>query len=387
MASATEARSREEKEKSFNYAIQLVDSVVLPMTLHAVIELGVFDIIAKAGPDAKLSSSEIASQMPTRNKEAPLMLDRMLRLLASNSVIDCSVVGLERFYSLTPVSECFITDQNDVSLGPLMALTQDKVFLDSWYIFIQLLLLDICSYFSYINIEKIKLQIIIINRSQLKDSVLEGGIPFDRVYGTHAFEYPGLDPRFNEVFNKAMHNHTTIVIKNIIEAYKGFENVKQLVDVGGGLGVTLRAVTAKYPHIKDINFDLPHVIQHAPQYPGVEHVGGDMLERVPKGDAIFMKWILHDWSDEQCTRLLKNCYKSIPDDGKVIVVESILPVSPETDVATKATSQLDVLMMTQNPGGKERSRHEFMALATGAGFSGIRFETYSCNLWLMEFYK
>ncbi|KAL5795906.1 hypothetical protein ACOSQ2_000726 [Xanthoceras sorbifolium] len=237
MASATEARSREEKEKSFNYAIQLVDSVVLPMTLHAVIELGVFDIIAKAGPDAKLSSSEIASQMPTRNKEAPLMLDRMLRLVASNSVIDCSVVGLERFYSLTPVSECFITDQNDVSLGPLMALTQDKVFLDSW--------------------------------SQLKDSVLEGGIPFDRVYGTHAFEYPGLDPRFNEVFNKAMHNQTTIVIKNIIEAYKGFENVKQLVDVGGGLGVTLRAVTAKYPHIKGINFDLPHVIQHAPQYPGI----------------------------------------------------------------------------------------------------------------------
>ncbi|KAH7578125.1 hypothetical protein JRO89_XS01G0343700 [Xanthoceras sorbifolium] len=340
MASATEARSREEKEKSFNYAIQLVDSVVLPMTLHAVIELGVFDIIAKAGPDAKLSSSEIASQMPTRNKEAPLMLDRMLRLLASNSVIDCSVVGLERFYSLTPVSECFITDQNDVSLGPLMALTQDK------------------------------------EEFHLIESM-------ERT----AFEYPGLDPRFNEVFNKAMHNHTTIVIKNIIEAYKGFENVKQLVDVGGGLGVTLRAVTAKYPHIKGINFDLPHVIQHAPQYPGVEHVGGDMLERVPKGDAIFMKWILHDWSDEQCTRLLKNCYKSIPDDGKVIVVESILPVSPETDVATKETSQLDVLMMTQNPGGKERSRHEFMALATGAGFSGIRFETYSCNLWLMEFYK
>ncbi|KAK4849017.1 hypothetical protein QYF36_019884 [Acer negundo] len=80
----------------------------------------------------------------------------------------------------------------------------------------------------------------------------------------------------------------------------GFENVKQLVDVGGGLGVTLKAVTAKYPHIKGINFDLPHVIQRAPNYPGVEHVGGDMFESVPKGDAIFMKWILHDWSDEHC---------------------------------------------------------------------------------------
>ncbi|KAH7578126.1 hypothetical protein JRO89_XS01G0343800 [Xanthoceras sorbifolium] len=109
---------------------------------------------------------------------------------------------------------------------------------------------------------------------------------------------------FNEVFNKAMHN--TNVIKNILEVYKGFEMVKQLVDVGGGLGVTLEAITAKYRHIKGINFDLPHVIQHATHY---------------------------------------------PDDGKLIVVEAILPVvSPEIDAATKATYQIDVLMMTQNPG-------------------------------------
>ncbi|KAH7578127.1 hypothetical protein ACOSP7_000715 [Xanthoceras sorbifolium] len=355
MSSSAEARSIEEKEESFAYAMQLVNGAVLPMTLQAAIELGVFDIIAKAGPDAKLSASEIASQMPSRNKEAPLMLDRMLRLLASHSIVDCSVVDLERFYSLTSVSGYFVSDQDGVSLGPLMTLLQDKIFLDSW--------------------------------SQLKDAVLEGGIPFDRVHGTHAFEYPGLDPRFNQVFNKAMYNHTTIVIKNIIEVYRGFENVKQLVDVGGSLGVTLRAVTAKYSYIKGINFDLPHVIQHAPQYPGVEHVGGDMFESVPKGDAIFMKWILHDWSDEHCMKLLKNCYKSIPDDGKVIVVEAILPVSPETNAATKATSQIDVLMMTQNPGGKERTRHEFMALATGAGFSGIRFECFASNFCVMEFYK
>ena len=103
----------------------------------------------------------------------------------------------------------------------------------------------------------------------MKDAVLEGGIPFDRVHGTHAFEYPGLDSRFNQVFNKAMYNHTTIFIKNIVEVYRGFENVKQLVDVGGGLGVTLKVVTAKFPHIKGINFDLPHVIQHAPHYPGI----------------------------------------------------------------------------------------------------------------------
>ncbi|PQQ10868.1 caffeic acid 3-O-methyltransferase [Prunus yedoensis var. nudiflora] len=60
---------------------------------------------------------------------------------------------------------------------------------------------------------------------------------------------------------------------------------------------------------------------------------------------------------------------------------------PDTSTAVKSTSQLDVIMMTQNPGGKERSEQEFMALATGAGFSGIRYECFVCNFWVMEFFK
>lgn len=64
-----------------------------------------------------------------------------------------------------------------------------------------------------------------------------------------------------------MYNHTTIVVKKTLEVYKGFEpKIKQLVDVGGGLGVTLNLITSKYPHIKGINFDLPHVIK---RYPGI----------------------------------------------------------------------------------------------------------------------
>ncbi|KAK2649929.1 hypothetical protein Ddye_017418 [Dipteronia dyeriana] len=87
------------------------------------------------------------------------------------------------------------------------------------------------------------------------------------VHGTYTFEYPRLDSRFNQVLNKAMYNHTTIAIRNIVDVYMGFENMKQLVDVSGGVGVTLKVVTANYPYIKGINFDLSHVIQHAPRYP------------------------------------------------------------------------------------------------------------------------
>ncbi|KAK8598083.1 hypothetical protein V6N13_095474 [Hibiscus sabdariffa] len=191
---------------------------------------------------------------------------------------------------------------------------------------------------------------------------MERGVPFDRVHGMHSFEYPGKDPRFNQVFNTAMINYTTLVLKNILHSYNGFEHIGCLVDVAGGLGVTISFITSKYPSIKGITFDLPHVIQHAPAYPGVEHVGGDMFESVPKGDAIFMK-------------------------GKVIVVDAVVPTVPEPNVYSKGVTQMDVLMMTQNTGGKERTKQEFEALASKAGFGGIRYECFVCNLSVMEFFK
>ena len=106
-----------------------------------------------------------------------------------------------------------------------------------------------------------------------------------------------------------------------------------------------------------------------------------------KNECLIFQWILHDWSDEHCLKLLKNCYKAVPDNGKVIVVEMILPVEPETSSAVKSTFQIDVLMMTQHLGGKERSQQQFLNLTTAAGFSGIRFECFVCNFWVMKFFK
>ncbi|KAG2725713.1 hypothetical protein I3760_01G079000 [Carya illinoinensis] len=351
---------QKEEDESFVYAGQLANSLVLPMALQTVIELGVFEILAKAGPGSKLSPSQISAKMPTTNPEAPKMLDRILRMLASHSVVSCSAGvddagSFQRLYALSPVSKYFVPDQDGVSFHPVIALNQDKVFSASW--------------------------------SQLKDAILDGGIPFDRVHGMNSFEYLGMDPRFNKVFNTAMLNLTTMFFKKILECYKGFEPLKQLVDVGGGLGGTLNLITSKYPHIKGINFDLPHVVRQAPSYPGVEHVEGDMFKSVPKGDAIFMRGILHDWSDEECLKLLKNCYRAIPNDGKVIVVESFLPMMPEVSTCMKHNSQLDVLMMAQLPGGKERTQQEFEALATKAGFKGIIYKCLIYSFQVMEFFK
>ncbi|CAL1405438.1 unnamed protein product [Linum trigynum] len=344
------------REESFGCAMQLVMGSVLPMTMQAANELRIFSIIAEAGCPS--SASEIVSKLESKNQDSAVnKVDRILKLLAEHSVVDCTLDASkqQRLYSLNSVSNYFIKNEAGVSLAPLMSLIQDKVFLQSW--------------------------------SQLKDAVLEGGVPFDRVHGAHTFDYSGQDSRFNQIFNAAMFNHTSIVIQEALNSYKGFEQLRMVIDVGGGLGQTIKAITSKYPNIKGINFDLPHVIQQAPIIPRVEHVAGDMFECIPQGEAIFMKWILHDWNDERCLKLLKNCYEALPEEGKVIAMDAVAPVVAETTTSSKLTALVDVLMIAQDPDGKERTKDEFVALAIGAGFRAVKFECLVCNLWVMEFLK
>lgn len=93
--------------------------------------------------------------------------------------------------------------------------------------------------------------------------MLHGGTPFNMAHGMHLFEYLGIDSTFSDVFNKSMYNHTTIFMKKILEVYTGFQEITEIIDIGGGIGGNLAKIISKYPHIRGINFDLPHVIKSA----------------------------------------------------------------------------------------------------------------------------
>ncbi|XP_073130526.1 caffeic acid 3-O-methyltransferase 1 [Henckelia pumila] len=346
------------EEEACLFAMQLASASVLPMVLKSAIDLNLLELIKKAG--SFVSPAQLAAQIPTTNPEAHVMLDRILRLLASYSVVNCRLRtrpdgGLERLYGLEPVCQFLTKNDDGVSMAPLVLMNQDKVLIESWF--------------------------------HLKDAVLDGGIPFNKAYGMTAFEYHGTDPRFNKVFNQGMSNHSTIIMRKILEKYEGFHGLKSIVDVGGGTGATLNMIISKYPTIKGFNFDLPHVVEDAPSYPGVEHVGGDMFVSVPKGDAIFMKWICHDWSDEHCHKILKKCHEALPENGKVILAECVLPDAPDTGLSTKNTVHVDVIMLAHNPGGKERTEKEFEGLAKGAGFRGFQKVCCAYNSWIMELHK
>lgn len=96
---------------------------------------------------------------------------------------------------------------------------------------------------------------------------------------------------------------------------------------------------------------------------------------------------LHNWTDENCVKILKNCYEALPSKGKVIVIGIVLPEAPETSAASLYALTLDNTMLMQ-PGGQERTEREFQALSKDAGFSELRVACVASNLWaVMELYK
>ncbi|KAL9234743.1 hypothetical protein vseg_009576 [Gypsophila vaccaria] len=350
----------DEDEKLAGLAVSLANAAALPMILKSAFELKVLDIICGAGEGAYLSPTEIAHKIGSKNPNAPVLLDRMLRLLTSYSVLQCKLQQGEgvavRLYGPAPLCKYLANIDNQGSLGPLLSLHLDKVMMESWY--------------------------------HLNEYVKEGGeVPFKRAHGLIQFDYTGTDARFNHVFNQGMAHHTILVMKKLLDKYKGFDDVKVLVDVGGSIGVNVSLIVNKYPHIKGINYDLPHVIADAPSYPGVEHVGGDMFESVPNADTIFMKWVLHDWSDEHCLKILSNCCQALPKGGKLILVESLIPLIPEDNLENHMVFSLDSHTLVHNQGGKERSKQDFEALASQTGFSGLQVFCCAYDTWVMELHK
>ncbi|KAG4127110.1 hypothetical protein ERO13_D10G199000v2 [Gossypium hirsutum] len=351
-----------EEEEAFGYAWYLRSSHMFSYVLDAAVQLGVFDILTKAGPDVKLSSNQIASEIRAKNPDAPSLLDRMLRLLACHGLVTCVSRKLdagagngedgERVYGVTLAGKAFVNDEHN---GSLAAFTSNKVDIEVWLRF--------------------------------KDLVLEGGNLFEKVHGMPAYQYKSLNPENAKRHDTAMTNLSKIIMKKILERYNGFQGVTTLVDVGGGYGVTLNMVISKYPSIKGINYELPHVVQQAPSFPDIEHVGGDMFSTVPKADTIMMKEVLHNWDDEHCLKLLKNCYEALEEKGKVIVISYMMFEEAEGSNAAKFLYQMDLYMATKFV-AKQRTEKQFKSMAMDAGFSSFQLKCLVFNVVaVMELHK
>ncbi|KAG6524438.1 hypothetical protein ZIOFF_014347 [Zingiber officinale] len=146
------------------------------------------------------------------------------------------------------------------------------------------------------------------------------------------FELTGDNPEFNVNFNLGMTADSSFMAKLILKQYGDdvFRGLRSLVDVGGGIGALATAIANAFPQTKCAVFDLPHVVSSLQGNPSVAAIAGNMFEFVSPADA----WILHDWNDEDCVMILKNCKKAIPpkeEGGKVIIIEMVTQLENEED--------------------------------------------------------
>ncbi|KAK7401316.1 hypothetical protein VNO78_12698 [Psophocarpus tetragonolobus] len=118
----------------------------------------------------------------------------------------------------------------------------------------------------------------------------------------------------------------------------------------------------------------------------IKQLGGNMFEGVPKGgDAIMLKVVLHNWSDEQCLKILRNCYNALPQNGKLILVETIMSEEIHSTEAAKVVVGSDNIMLD---GGLEKTQKEFESLCKRSGFSDFQVVgSVLYGIGVMEFRK
>jgi cyclopropane fatty-acyl-phospholipid synthase-like methyltransferase len=208
--------------------------------------------------------------------------------------------------------------------------------------------------------------------AQFVKSVQAEVTTFDVVKGEPVFQWMA-QPENNataKLFYDTMTEFSNVCIPAMLEAYD-FGQFKTIADVGGGHGAMLREMMKKHPHVNGFVADMPSVMQGAESAISDDGLSTrcralpcDFFKSVPAGaDAYFLKFIIHDWNDEQSVCILRNIRQVVPANGKVILAESVLDDTPQTQFGRL----LDIEMMAF-PGGKERTEAEFAALFEQSGF-------------------
>lgn len=320
---------------------QMITGYWTSQAIYAAAKFGIADLLA----DGPRSVDELAAA----SEADPQALYRLLRALASIGIF---AEGEDQVFALTPLAEPLRSDVPG-SKRALALMTGDEQFL-AW--------------------------------GEIEYAIRSGNTAFDKVFGQPVFDYLGENPDKAAIFDAAMTGIHGRETDDMLGAYD-FTGINLLADVGGGNGSNLIALLKKYPAMKGILFDLPHVVERARtniEAAGLgercELVSGDFFESVPAGaDAYLMRHIIHDWDDEKSGTILRNCRAAMPDDGKLLLVESVIP--PGNDFFMGKLLDLTMLMI---PGGKERTEPEYSALFEEAGFELARIVPTESELSVLE---
>ncbi|GMI80847.1 N-acetylserotonin O-methyltransferase [Hibiscus trionum] len=338
-------------------------SFIRSMSLKCAIDLGIPDIIQNHGKP--MTESELMAALPTLNPTKACNIYRVMRILVHSGFFARQKLGdnvEEDGYVLTNSSRLLLND-NPLSVTPFLKSMLDPILMQPWHF--------LGTWFQN-----------------------DDRTSFVTAHGLMIWDYCSHDPRMNNSFNEGMVSDARFVNRILIDKYRGgFEGLNSLVDVGGGTGTLGKAIADAFPHMECTVFDLPHVVAGLQDSGNLKYVAGDMFEQIPAADAVLLKWILHDWNDDECLKILKRCKEAISNGeeqrGKVIIIDMVLnnceKVKDEARSLTETQLLFDMLMMVLTT-GKERQEEEWAKLFLAAGFSGYKIVTILGVRSLIELY-
>ncbi len=202
------------------------------------------------------------------------------------------------------------------------------------------------------------------------ETLRTGQPTFSRVHGHSVWEHFAAHPEEERTFAASMRRVTELDLPAIVHGYPWPER-GTVCDVAGGAGTLLAGVLAARPNLRGVLVEAPGVLEEADRHLAgagvrdrVDLIAGDMFERIEaSADVYVMKDILHDWDDESCARILATVRSAMPSGSRLALVEGLL----ERSEADPIVALVDVQMLTQTDGGRQRSAGELQALLRGAG--------------------
>lgn len=313
--------------------MDLIQSQRITAVIYVAVKLGITDVF---GDDVRTSE-----QIAERVAADPRSIRRLLRALVTIGI--CEAID-DDDYRLTAMGE-LLAKEVDPPLRS-WALFEGEMLTRAW--------------------------------GGLLDSVRTGKNGAELAGASDSFELMGRDPERVAIFNDAMVALTRLITPSVLEMFD-FSQVETLMDVGGGYGQLLAPILAKYPHTRGIVFDLERCAEGCTAQLASAGVGdrarfvaGNFFEAVPGGaDTHILKSIIHDWADDRATAILRNCRQALPPNGRLLLVERVMPDTPRADAEDRSIALSD-LNMLRGPGGCERTAEEYRALLAAAGFAIAR---------------
>lgn len=208
----------------------------------------------------------------------------------------------------------------------------------------------------------------------LTDSVRSGRTVRDRQRSQTGYRHLEADAEAARVFNQAMVQLTRLVAASVA-ALCDFEGVREIMDVGGGHGELLCACLAACPQARGRVLEMAHALPGARAHLAAAGLArravaeaGDFFADIPEGaDLVLLKAVLHNWDDAHCAVILQSVRRALPPQGRLLVVERVVPEPVLPTSAHRRVMRSDLNMLV-GVGGCERTATQFKQLLQGAGF-------------------